>query len=142
MPEVRVGVGVAVITDRGLVLLKRSGSHGAGEWSLPGGHLEFGESVIDCAARETLEETGLILVNAQIMPFITEDFFPGKQYITVYVLGYAAGAAVIMEPNKASDLIMLTNNDELPSPLFCGVDTAWKHIQNERILDPNAGGAL
>ena len=55
----RVGVGVFVLRD-GLVLLGlRRGAHGAGTWALPGGHLEFGEAVEHCAAREVHEETGL-----------------------------------------------------------------------------------
>lgn len=50
-----VGVGVAVIVKRGgkILLIKRQGSHGAGTWAPPGGHIDFGESVEETARRET-----------------------------------------------------------------------------------------
>ncbi|KAF6793786.1 Nudix hydrolase 1, partial [Colletotrichum musicola] len=54
----RVGVAAIIQRKDGRVVVgKRQSSHGAGTWQLPGGHLEFGESFFDCAARETLEET-------------------------------------------------------------------------------------
>ena len=71
VPRTRVGVGVIVVRG-GLVLLgQRLGSHGAGTWALPGGNLEFGESVEACARRELLEETGLHLTSVRPAPFST-----------------------------------------------------------------------
>jgi len=54
-----VGVGVIVVRAESLLLGKRKNSHGEGEWSFAGGHLEFGETVEECARRELEEETGL-----------------------------------------------------------------------------------
>jgi 8-oxo-dGTP diphosphatase len=54
-----VGVG-AVIVEEGRVLLVRRGSEPLkGHWTLPGGVLEVGESLVDGVKRETKEETGL-----------------------------------------------------------------------------------
>jgi len=56
-----VGVG-AVIVDAGrVVLIKRRFEPLAGEWSLPGGHVEVGESLQAAVAREMEEETGLLV---------------------------------------------------------------------------------
>lgn len=56
-----VGVGGVIIADDHVVLIKRRYEPLAGQWSLPGGSLEVGESLADGAARELLEETGLIV---------------------------------------------------------------------------------
>ena len=57
-----VGVGTVTFDDRGRVLLVRRRQEPlAGQWSLPGGMLELGESLEAGAARETQEETGLIV---------------------------------------------------------------------------------
>jgi 8-oxo-dGTP diphosphatase len=56
-----VGVG-AVIVDRGrVVLIKRRFEPMAGQWSLPGGAVDVGETLAECVAREMLEETGLVV---------------------------------------------------------------------------------
>ena len=92
-PNVRVGVGAFVLDpSRGtpenpcFLVGRRKGSHGAGSIALPGGHLEFGETPEDCAARELLEETGLQVKNVRFLtatndPMLSEN----KHYITMFM---------------------------------------------------------
>jgi 8-oxo-dGTP diphosphatase len=54
-----VGVGILLIRDSTLLLVKRKYDPDAGYWSIPGGHLDLGEKVQDAAEREGFEETGL-----------------------------------------------------------------------------------
>lgn len=60
--------GAVVLDDRGrLLLVLRRNEPSAGLWSLPGGRLEPGETAAAAAAREVLEETGLVVeVGAQL----------------------------------------------------------------------------
>jgi ADP-ribose pyrophosphatase YjhB (NUDIX family) len=56
-----VGVGAVVFAPGGVVLVKRRFEPLAGQWSLPGGMLELGESLEAGVAREIREETGLLI---------------------------------------------------------------------------------
>jgi len=81
----KVGVGVVVVKEGSILLGKRKGAHGTGSFSPPGGHLEFGESIEKCAARELLEETGLKALCCHVGPW-TSDLMEGdKHYITFFV---------------------------------------------------------
>jgi ADP-ribose pyrophosphatase YjhB (NUDIX family) len=55
IPAVLVTSGVAVVDEGRILLVRRTDD---GTWCLPGGRMEFGESVSDCARREFVEETG------------------------------------------------------------------------------------
>jgi 8-oxo-dGTP diphosphatase len=56
-----VGVGAVIIDNGRVLLVKRARPPMQGEWSLPGGAVELGETLRAAAEREALEETGLIV---------------------------------------------------------------------------------
>ncbi|OYT86675.1 MAG: DNA mismatch repair protein MutT [Burkholderiales bacterium PBB6] len=124
---VGVGVGVLVVRDGMVLLGKRLGSHGAGTWAGPGGRLEFGESVEECARRELLEETGLELGPVTAGPY-ANDAFPelGQQHVTLFVVArQTVGAPVNVEPHKCEGWHWFPWG-RLPSPLFAPVETLLK----------------
>jgi ADP-ribose pyrophosphatase YjhB (NUDIX family) len=56
-----VGVGAVVLEDTNVLLVRRGQEPLKGQWSLPGGALELGETLQQGIAREVLEETGLVI---------------------------------------------------------------------------------
>ena len=54
-----VGVGVVVLRGDRVLLVRRAKQPRQGEWSLPGGAQELGETVFEAGRREVLEETGV-----------------------------------------------------------------------------------
>ena len=122
---VQVGVGLWLFNQQGQVLLgKRLSKHGTGTWAPPGGHLEKGETIEQCASRELFEETGLKIAPKKIKIFrVTNDIFQGedKHYVTIHCrTNYDDGVAnfiEVKEPEKCETWKWFNLNN-LPSPLF------------------------
>ena len=114
-------VGVAVIVERNgqVLMMKRKNAHGAGTWAVPGGHLEFGETLEECAIRETLEEVGVEIGDIRFAG-ITNDVFSkeGRHYITIWMQGrLKSGEPTIAAAREVAEVGWFRWK-ALPSPLF------------------------
>jgi 8-oxo-dGTP diphosphatase len=120
----RPGVGVAAIIVRNAQVLLglRRGAHGAGDWSFPGGHLEFGEQLEDAVRREVAEETGLAVTSVASAAF-TNDVFraEGKHYVTLFFrVEVGPGEPRVREPERCGQWAWFAWGD-LPPNLFLAV---------------------
>ncbi len=116
----QVGVGVLLVKDGCILLGKRIGSHGAGEYSLPGGHLEFGESIEACALRELAEEAGrdLVVTRPQFLCVTNLRRYVPRHYLDIgMVVEWKAGEPVNAEPHKKESWQWF-DLDDLPAPVF------------------------
>jgi 8-oxo-dGTP diphosphatase len=78
-----VGVGAVVVDEQGRVLLvKRATEPMKGRWSLPGGLLELGESLVDGVRREVAEETGLNVRPEAIVEVVDRIYLEDVPYNT------------------------------------------------------------
>lgn len=135
----RVGVGVYIFRDGKVLLGKRKGAHGIGNWAVPGGHLEFGESIEACAMRELAEETGLKALSVQTGLWSNDIIDGNKHYVTFFaIVDRFEGEPQLLEPNKCEGWQWFSL-DALPAPLFPPAITffeRYKHMAapHEQVL--------
>ena len=126
-----VGVGVLVVKGGKVLLGKRKGSHGAGTWCLPGGHLDYGETLEGAAKREVFEETGLEIGELEVIS-VSNDIMYDKHYITIGLKpGVVKGKVELKEPDKAERWDWFAF-DELPEPLFIGSERIIRNYLAKR----------
>jgi len=80
----KVGVGVAIVEDEKLLLVRRRMNPERGKWSLPAGYADQDEDPRETAEREALEETGLIVAVESLL----DVFFnpPGRGGASIFIL--------------------------------------------------------
>lgn len=114
----RVGIGVMIFKDGKILLGKRNGSHGAGEYSFTGGHLDYMESFEGCARRETLEEAGIEIANVRFQCLSNVTHYAPKHYVHVGLIAdWKSGDAQVMELEKCESWGWY-DLGQLPEPLF------------------------
>jgi 8-oxo-dGTP diphosphatase len=131
-----VGVG-AVVFDRGRVLLVKRGHEPLkGEWSLPGGAVEIGETLEAAVAREVLEETGLAVEVGPIVDVVdrvqrTGDGRVEYHYVIVDYLCRAHTDCVVH--GSDADDVRWVSVEELP--LFHVSEKASSVVRKARALN-------
>jgi 8-oxo-dGTP diphosphatase len=124
----RIRLGAYAWCERdGAVLLTRiaPGGPGAGEWTLPGGGLDFGEDPADGAIREVREETGYDVVLGEVLGIRSEVLEPARtisghrlHVVQVVYEGSVAGGELQHEFEGSTDLaawVPFPELDALPS---------------------------
>ena len=92
-----IGAAVVVFNDDGELLMVRRGPHAtrAGFWSMPAGFVDYGEDVREAAARELLEETGLIADIGDVL-FVASNFHdPEKLTVGTWFAATVTGGELI-----------------------------------------------
>ncbi len=85
-------VDVVILLGEGVVLIERKRPPFKGYWALPGGHVEYGETVEEAALREVLEETGLQVELLDLVGVYSEpDRDPRGHYVTIAFLAKPRG---------------------------------------------------
>ena len=112
-----VGVGVVVLRDDRVLLIRRGKAPRIGQWSIPGGKQELGETWREAAHREVMEETGLEIELIGLIDVVDaivrhgDDTSPGRKRVSDpsrpiafhYTLVDAAAVWQSGEPVAASD---------------------------------------
>ena len=79
----KIGRGVMIFKDGKVLVSKRKGSHGSGEYAFPGGHLEYKETFEQCAIRETREECGIEIKNVRFLYLTNLTKYLPKHYVQI-----------------------------------------------------------
>jgi len=97
-----VAVGAVAVLDDALLLVRRGHGPAAGEWSVPGGHVELGETLHAAVVREVLEETGLEVVVDRFLGWVERMGDAPAPYHFV-ILDFAVTVLAPTRPPVAGD---------------------------------------
>lgn len=130
----KVGIGVIILKDKKVLLHKRIASHGSEEYEAPGGHLEYMESFIDCAFRETREECGLEIENIRVLYVANLNQYKPKHYVHIELIAdWKSGTPRNLEPEKG-DSWEWYDLENLPKPLFKTEEIAIETMKSGNVF--------
>lgn len=130
-----VSVDVFVFKNKQVLLGKRKNKFTQGfTYAPPGGHLEIGETLRQCAVREVGEETGLSVKLDDVIG-IHENNTYGKHYVIVcFKAKWTDGKPELVEPDNCLGW-QWYDIDNLPAPLFANNLTTIKNFEKGIIAD-------
>ena len=127
--EPKVGVGVMVVEDDRLLLVRRAMEPEKGKWSLPAGYLDHGESPVETAVRETREETGLEVRIAELVDAFHNPPGAGASVFLLYRAERVSGEPIAGDD---ADAAAFFGRDDLPPLAFASTFAAVEHLRPAR----------
>ncbi|MQY18709.1 NUDIX hydrolase [Nocardia macrotermitis] len=118
--SLKPGASALVVDELGRVLMQRRGD--SGNWSLPGGIMEVGETLSECAVRETREETGLDIEITGLLGIYTApqhviayaDGEVRQEFAVIYYGRVTGGTVTVSHESTAVEFLTLDELESLP----------------------------
>lgn len=133
----RVVAGVLIRKDGRILIGKRKGGNGAGEWGVPGGHLELHENPEDCIAREAFEETGLRVKNIRFcFAANVTRFFPHQYIYLGFTADWESGEVLLKEPDKCEEWLWCPL-ENMPEGIRTVPDVFAAAVKSGQVYFPN-----
>jgi len=140
MNVARVGVGIILLKNNKVLLGKRNSDpkkasselHGEGTWTLPGGKINFGEKIINCTKRETLEETGIKIKGTRLVSVTDEIVYDAHFVSLVFLCDDFENEPKIMEPEKITEWKWFPI-ERLPEPMYIPSKNAINNFKEGKI---------
>lgn len=85
-PSPLVGVGAVIIQDNRALLVQRGTEPAKGQWSIPGGLIDVGETLREAVVREVREETGLLVEPIELIELLDRIYREGERVRYHYVI--------------------------------------------------------
>jgi len=98
-----ISVGAVVVRDDCLLVIRRGHGPGAGEWSVPGGRVEAGETLHEAVVREMWEETGLEVVVERFLGWVERLGDDHHFVILDFVVGLLDAEATAVAGDDAAE---------------------------------------
>ena len=116
-PRIKIGCEVFLKQGDTVLLGKRKNCYGEGTWALPGGHLEYGEMLVEAAQREMKEELGIEVPHLTLLT-VAENIDDRGHYLHCSFLAKEyIGTIQCMEPDLCYEWRFFPLAD-LPQPFF------------------------
>ncbi|HLL61307.1 MAG TPA: NUDIX hydrolase [Candidatus Nitrosocosmicus sp.] len=108
-------IDAIIIQDNKIVLIKRGLKPAKGQWALPGGHVEWDETVEDTVIKEVKEETGLDITSMNLFNVYSKPDRDPKQKITIV---YAVKTSGVLHAGDDADSCKWFDINDLPDLPF------------------------
>lgn len=97
--SIKIGCEAFLKKGSSLLLGRRRNCYGEGTWALPGGHLEYGESLTECVQRELQEELGIQALHPRLLT-ITDNINDRSHYVHAsFLVEQFSGEIQCLEPD-------------------------------------------